>query len=99
MGSEKETYAINYFPLVVRRDISSLDSFWREAVLQAISTKLTVRPETFGKPLRESLAGWRVLRVGYYRVVFEIEGKTVHVLGILHRSEVYKEVEKRLGLR
>ncbi|MDP3646379.1 MAG: type II toxin-antitoxin system RelE/ParE family toxin [bacterium] len=100
MGSEKkENYTIKYFPVVVRTDIPSLDAFWRDTVLRAVTLKLSTHPETYGKPLRESLVGWRTLRVDDYRVAYEIKGKVVHVLGILHRSKVYKEIEKRLGLR
>ena len=99
MGTEKETYTIEYYPFVVRRDIPRLDAFWHGMVGETIAQKLSIRPEVFGKPLRESLAGWRALRVGDYRIVYEIKGKTVYILGILHRSEVYREVEKRLGLR
>lgn len=99
MGTEEETYAIKYDPLVLRRDIPALDAFWEVAVRDVIAKKLSTRPDVFGKPLRQSLAGWRSLRVGDYRVVYEIRGQLiVYVLGIIHRSEVYGEIAKRLGL-
>ena len=96
MESEKE-YTVEYDWFVVHKDIPRLDSFWRSEILDAITEKLATRPELFGKPLRQSLAGWRSLRVGNYRVVYQIKQK-VHILGIIHRSEVYSEIEKRLGL-
>ena len=97
MGTE-ETYTITYDPLVVRGDIPALDAFWAQATQDAIAKKLSTRPDVFGKPLRQSLSGWRSLRVGDYRIVYTIEKRAVYVLGILHRSEVYAEIAKRLRL-
>ena len=94
----KEAYTIKYDPLVVRGDIPALDTFWAEATQGAIAKKLATRPDVFGKPLRQSLSGWRSLRVGDYRIVYAVEKRTVHVLGILHRSEVYEEIAKRLEM-
>lgn len=99
MGSyDKKEYALKYDPLVKAKDVERLDSFWFSEIQNAIKKKLTSRPDLFGKPLRESLSGLRSLRVGDYRVVYEVRSSTVYVLGILHRSEVYDEIEKRLGL-
>lgn len=99
MGTEKEKeYTIKYDPIAVRTDIRRLDSFWRGEILDAVTKKLAKRPEVFGKPLRESLIGWRSLRVGDYRVVYRTQRKVVYILGIVHRSDVYDEIAKRLGL-
>lgn len=100
MGLEKEKeYTLKYDPLVMRKDIPRLGSFWRSEILDAVTKKLTTRPDLFGKPLRESLVGWRSLRVGDYRVVYEIRRPSiVYILGIIHRSEVYDEIARRLGL-
>lgn len=97
MGTEKE-YALKYHPHAVRKDIPRLDSFWHAEIQNAVAKKLTTNPEVFGKPLRQSLLGWRSLRVGDYRVVYEIRTTSVFILGIVHRSEVYDEMERRLGL-
>lgn len=96
MESEKE-YTLEYDWFAVHKDIPRLDSFWRVEIQAVIADKLTRHPEVFGKPLRQSLVGWRSLRIGDYRVVFQIR-RNVYILGIIHRSEVYEEVEKRLGL-
>jgi mRNA-degrading endonuclease RelE of RelBE toxin-antitoxin system len=53
-------------------------------------------PDLFGKPLRKSLLGFRSLRVGEYRVIFLIKGKTVEVYMIAHRSRVYEDVDGRI---
>jgi len=89
-------FEIKYHADVVNEDIPKITLAWKKKIRIAIDQKLTVEPETFGKPLRRSLKGYRRLRVGDYRVVFRIERTTVKVLLIEHRSVVYKNVEKRV---
>lgn len=81
----------------VDEDVAHLDKATRTRVQKAIETKLQTQPELFGKPLRHSLIGLRVLRVGAYRVVFIIKDKEVHILLIGDRNYIYKEAEKRFG--
>ncbi len=76
-------------------DIPKLSQTWKDKIKRAIENKLTTKPETFGKPLRRSLKGYRKLRVGDYRVIFRLEKKTVKILAILHRSIVYKKIGHR----
>ena len=89
-------FAIHYHPKVVREDIPALSLVWSKRIRAAIEEKLMYAPEKFGKPLRESLRGYRKLRVGEYRIVFRIEHYEVFVLAILHRSIVYKSVNARI---
>ena len=77
-------------------DIPLLNGAWRARVKKAIEEKLTVAPEIFGKPLRKSLAGYRKLRIGDWRVIFRIEGKTVKIFVIAHRSRVYEQIYGRI---
>ena len=93
MGEEKK-YQVTYHRLVAG-EVTSLDALWRERVRSAIEGKLTTLPEVYGKPLRNSLAGYRTLRVGDYRIVFEIKKKAIHIIAIQHRREGYIGVEKR----
>lgn len=88
-------FRVQYHKAVVD-DISKLSQTWKNKIKVAIENKLTTKPETFGKPLRRSLKGYRKLRVGDYRVIFRVERKTIKVLAILHRSIVYKETKHRL---
>lgn len=88
-------FEITYHTTVVQEDIPRLSKTWKERIRDAIEEKLTQSPDFFGKPLRRSLKGYRKLRVGDYRIVFRIQGSKVLILAILHRSIVYKEVEKR----
>ncbi|MDD4351739.1 MAG: type II toxin-antitoxin system RelE/ParE family toxin [Candidatus Gracilibacteria bacterium] len=88
------TYIIQYHQDVIEIDIPKLSSANKTRIRKSIEDKLESNPETFGKPLRRSLKGYRKLRVGDYRVVFRIEGKNVKILAIKHRSVVYKKNNK-----
>ncbi len=89
------TFEIVYSRLVVEDDIPRLAPIWRAKVRTAIEEKLFEYPDVYGKPLRRSLKGYRKLRVGDYRVVFRIAGSKVLILAVLHRSVVYREMERR----
>jgi len=90
------SFDIRYHELVLKEDIPLLSLEWREKIKRAIENRLAARPEAYGKPLRQSLKGYRKLRVSNYRVIFRIEGKTVKILIIKHRSVVYKMIRKRI---
>lgn len=85
-NSFKLLYAVN----VVKKDIPRLSGDIRLRVKKTIETKLTHAPIEFGEPLRHSLKRRWKLRVGDYRVIYEIFGDTVHILCIGHRREIYK---------
>ena len=89
-------YSIHFHPAVVGEDIPKLDSVWKENIQKSIRTKLTIHPELYGLPLRQSLKGLRKLRVGDYRVIYKIKEKKVLIVIIEHRSLVYKIVGKRI---
>ncbi|RLI74891.1 type II toxin-antitoxin system mRNA interferase toxin, RelE/StbE family [Archaeoglobales archaeon] len=42
-----------------------------------------------GKPLSHEFAGKRSIRVGVYRVIYEIKGDKIILLTIGHRKDVY----------
>jgi mRNA interferase RelE/StbE len=89
-------FEIIYHEEVVKKDIPKLSADWQDKICLAIESKLTTRPEVYGKPLRRSLKHYRKLRVGHYRVIFRIEGQHVKVFVIQHRSRVYSNVGKRI---
>ncbi len=89
-------FEIIYHPLVVTDDIPKLSQEWKTKIQKAIEERLTIHPETYGKPLRRSLKGYRKLRVGDYRVIFLLEKNTVKILVIQHRSVVYDRINKRI---
>ena len=89
-------FDIRYQESVAKDDIPRLDYEWRKKIELAIENKLTTRPDIYGKPLRQSLKGYRKLRVGDWRVIFRIERNTVKIFAIGHRSLVYKIIRERI---
>ncbi len=89
-------YEIRYHEAAVKEDIPRLSSERKKRIKTAIEVRLSSLPDLYGKPLRRSLKGYRKLRVGDYRVIFRIEGKTVKIFIIGHRSVVYARAEGRL---
>lgn len=83
-------YKIEYLESV-RKDLVSISKAEKQKIKLAIERKLGANPIEFGKPLRYSLKGLRRLRVGDYRIIFQIDSSatSVLILKIGHRSEVY----------
>ncbi len=92
-------FNIIYHESVVEEDIPKLSKTDGNRVKKAIEDKLIDSPEIFGKPLRRSLKGYRKLRVGDYRVIFNIEDEIVKIFCIAHRSVVYRKIGARKGNR
>jgi mRNA interferase RelE/StbE len=88
-------YKVVYHGKVVHDDLAKITAENKNRIKKAIETKIAVRPDIFSKPLHRPLGGYRNTRVGDYRIVFRVEGKKVLIFGIIHRSWVYKELEKR----
>lgn len=92
------TYQLPYHPAVVSNDIPKLNGAWKKKIKKAIEQKLTAKPDLYGQPLRRNLAGCFKLRVGEYRVVYQIKTQSVYILIIQHRSVVYqKSVQQRVA--
>lgn len=90
------SFEVKYDPLVLRDDLPKLSELWKTKIRFVIEHRLAVHPHIFGKPLRGSLAGYRKMRVGDYRIVFALEVGIVEILAIKHRSIVYPQVKKRI---
>lgn len=88
-------FEITYHKKIVE-DISSISTAHKKVIKKAIEEKLETEPEFFGKPLQFSLVGLRSLRVGDYRVIFQLKKKEVFIVLIAHRSVVYKVINKRV---
>lgn len=86
-------YEIRYSEYLDWKRFDTLPRKEKERIKQAVEQKLIVRPEIFGKPLRQSPSGCRSLRVGDYRIILRITGKIVEIVLFGHRSTVYKESE------
>lgn len=82
-------YRIRYIDEVVNKHIPDLPTSVRTLIKKAIEERLIIDPIRFGKPLRYSLKGHRRLRVSDYRI--EPEAKTVLIIAIKHRKDIYDE--------
>lgn len=76
----------------VKDDLKGIAKADRQKIRKAIEAKLVSNPIEFGKPLQYSLKGLRRLRVGDFRIIFQIEAKTsvVLIVKIGHRREIYE---------
>lgn len=74
-------------------DITSLDGSAKKIIKKAIEEKLMVDPLKFGHPLRRNLSGLFKLRVGDYRIIYQIHEHEVLVVVVKvgHRREVYED--------
>lgn len=89
-------FVIHYSKLLDRARFFGVPKANRIRIHRAITEKLAVYPELFGKPLRLSLKGCWSHRVGDYRIIYRIEGKRVEIMLFGHRSTIYDEAEKML---
>jgi mRNA interferase RelE/StbE len=89
------TYRLLYHPLGAE-DIENLPENIKDRLREAIEKRLAPDPVRAGRPLKQSLAGHRKMRVGDYRVVYRVQGDVTMVLKIGHRKDVYTKVKLRL---
>ncbi len=85
------SFEIIYHPDVPRKDLPRISEDNKHKIKHSIEVKLTSAPEEFGEPLRRTLKGYWKLRVGDYRIIYKITGRTVLVFRIGHRREVYEK--------
>ena len=93
MSTEPEQrYQIRFQPAARRAIAQRLPEAVAAAVLEFCEAALAVSPHRVGKPLFGALAGCHGARRGTYRIVYRIEeaNRTVHVLDIDHRAEIYR---------
>lgn len=76
-------------------DLAELETGERERLLSTIETLLADDPRDFGKPLSAPLKGLRRIRMGEYRIAYEVEDARVIIWAIKPRKVVYRELEKR----
>ena len=75
----------------VIKDLKNIDKKWQIKILNTIRNKLIKNPHT-GKKLTGDLSRYHRLRVGNYRIIYEIdeEQNTIIVLKVGHRKNVYR---------
>jgi mRNA interferase RelE/StbE len=89
-------FTLRYHPAVRSDDLPLIDRKMKDRIRRAIEERLQTLPHEYGEPLRKTLKGYWKLRVGDYRVVFKIMKSEVWILGIRHRKEIYKDIDKRM---
>ena len=74
----------------VIKDLKKIDRVWQKRILDKIRTVLSDNPYS-GKKLVGNLSPYYRLRVGDYRVIYEIieDRIVVEVIKVKHRKEVY----------
>ncbi len=91
-------FLLVYHPGVVS-DVGAINRDLRKRLGKAVQERLASHPESYGKPLRGSLAGYWTLRVGDFRVVYRIVKNEVWIYAVINRRDVYEDVMKRLAWR
>jgi len=89
-------FTLRYHPAVRSDDLPLIDRKMKDRIRRAIKERLQTLPHEYGEPLRKTLKGYWKLHVGDYRVVFKIMKSEVWILGIRHRKEIYKDIDKRM---
>jgi mRNA interferase RelE/StbE len=89
-------YTIVYHPRVAKEDLPKIPQNIKRIIQRAVEERLFFNPVAYGQPLRKSLKGYRKLRVGDYRVIYEIQKNEVIIFKIGHRKEVYSQIFSRL---
>jgi mRNA interferase RelE/StbE len=96
-------YTVVLDELVFEKDFKRIDKSDQKKIVRAIRNKLTTRPKEFGEPLSGAFSGLWKLRLGRYRIIYEIEEDKVQVyvviVGFRRNAEVYKKLISRLKLR
>lgn len=89
-------FAIQFHPEVAR-DLRALPRNMAARILSSIEARLSDAPDLYAERLRKSLRGYWKLRIGDYRVVFEMVGDAIRVFGVHHRRDVYERIVSRLS--
>jgi len=89
-------WEVTYHPKVAE-DLEAIPANVAGRIRKAIEDRLMTEPDKYGERLRKDLAGAWKLRVGDYRVVFDLDpdGERVTVLLIAHRRRVYRNARGR----
>lgn len=89
-------FSLHYHPDVRAEDLPVIDRKTKERIRKAIEERLRSAPHDYGEPLRKTLKGYWKLRVGDYRVVFQVIKSEIWILGIRHRKSVYMDISTRM---
>lgn len=76
----------------VLKDLKQIDIVWQKKILDKIDEFLTITPFD-GKKLVGNLSDFYRIRVGDYRIIYEIidDIVTVEIIKVSHRKDVYRK--------
>ena len=84
----------------VADDLESVGPSAARRIMKGIDAKLTQAPMSFGAPLSGNLSNFRKLRIGDYRVVYQVRDEVVIVfvlaVGLRRDKEIYRSALKRM---
>ena len=90
------SFALFYHPRILK-DLEGIPRNIQERLESAIADRLAAAPQSYGKPLSSSLAGYWKMRVGDYRVIYKVVRNEIWILAVINRRDVYTEILKRLN--
>lgn len=74
------------------KDLQALDKADQRRIAKKLKFFLSAKdPLVYAKKLTDSAGGDYRWRIGYYRVIFDIEDQTIKLLRVQHRREVYRK--------
>ena len=84
----------------VDNDLKSVGPAAAKRIMRTINEKLTKAPDKFGAPLSNNLKDFRKLRIGDFRVVYQVLNKKVIVfvlaVGPRRDKEIYRSASNRM---
>lgn len=78
-----------YYHLETKIDVKPIPHNIQSRLKDAITNRLGNAPQDYGKPLRGELKSVWSLRVGDYRVIYQLREEKVIILQIVHRRDAY----------
>jgi len=91
-------YTVAALEPVREADLPRLDSQTRRRIRRKIQ-QIHQDPHGYGKPLGRGLAGLYKVRVGKYRMVYQVREaeRFILLIAIAHREEIYELARRRLA--
>jgi mRNA interferase RelE/StbE len=90
-GGEGKSYLMQYSIIILKRALKDLESIQKSEAQRILSALDGLQHDLTGdvKKLTNHTPEYR-LRVGSYRILFEIQDDMIYIYRILHRSNAYK---------
>lgn len=90
------SYRIIFDKRVFEVDFKDINKDIQERIMTAIKNRLLQAPEQYGELLHKTLKKYWKLRIGDYRIVFNIVKNEINIFAIMHRKKIYSAIFKRI---